>query len=199
MNIGSICEFDDGKGRTYIGSLVATEHKSNGGARFEMMGANGNTYHIGEKSVTFSTPPPANPKECAKLLKDLNKAHGEDAVELRMALNVDAELIALAWEETDSLMEYSGSQEWPLPHSDTITAGAFLELVSGAPANSPAEKYRAWRLLGFTELGHIFFKAIKEKGRVTSFRAKTAKAVEDAKKAFCNGSHGNEEPGFCLI
>ena len=59
------------------------------------------------------------------------------------------------------------------------------------------EAYKAWRLLR-TDAAHVFFKEIKSNGRVVAFKAKTAKAVENAKHAFCTKAENAEEE-LCFV
>lgn len=76
-----------------------------------------------------------------------------------------------------------------------ISPKSLVELVHSHSA-SAIENYMAWRLLK-AEVGHVFFKEIKEHGRVTSFKPKPAKYVEVAKANFC-ANHSDEE-GFCHV
>jgi hypothetical protein len=46
------------------------------------------------------------------------------------------------------------------------------------------EKYMAWKILR-TEWSHVFFRDVKDHGRIVSFKAKARKTVEAAKQAFC--------------
>ena len=53
----------------------------------------------------------------------------------------------------------------------------------------------AWKLLK-SEMAHVFFKEIKDHGRVVAFKAKTRKAVEAAKIGFCS-THQDHE--ICFV
>jgi hypothetical protein len=75
-----------------------------------------------------------------------------------------------------------------------MTSQSLIELIHSHSA-SPIENYMAWRLLK-AEVGHVFFKELKENGRVTSFKPKPAKSVEAAKANFC--ANHEEERDFCF-
>ena len=47
------------------------------------------------------------------------------------------------------------------------------------------EWYMVWRLLK-QDMARIFFNELKQNSRVVEFKTKAAKAVEAAKKTFCN-------------
>jgi hypothetical protein len=96
-------------------------------------------------------------------------------------LDISPGLLEMAWEESN--ME-----------DEDLTPSSLVELVH-AHAGSAIEKYMAWRLLQ-TESGHVFFKEIKDHGRIVSFKAKAKTAVDAAKQAFCN-SHPQSD--LCLV
>ena len=80
-----------------------------------------------------------------------------------------------------------------------LTAKSFIDLVHSRSPKSALETYQSWRLL-CTDMSHVFFKALKDSGRVVSFKAKAASAVEAAKVTFC-GKTENEDfsEDFCLV
>ena len=72
-----------------------------------------------------------------------------------------------------------------------LTPSALIELVHSHAASS-MEKYMAWKILR-TEWSHVFFREVKDHGRVVSFKAKARKAVEAAKQAFCQDHHHEDD------
>ena len=57
-------------------------------------------------------------------------------------------------------------------------------------------KYMAWKLLR-GDMSHVFFKDMKQNGRILSFKAKARKAVDNAKTAFCANHEDDVE--FCFV
>eukprot|EP00614_Pseudopedinella_elastica_P010503 CAMPEP_0172610718 /NCGR_PEP_ID=MMETSP1068-20121228/30486_1 /TAXON_ID=35684 /ORGANISM="Pseudopedinella elastica, Strain CCMP716" /LENGTH=236 /DNA_ID=CAMNT_0013414499 /DNA_START=70 /DNA_END=780 /DNA_ORIENTATION=+ len=189
LPVGSIVEFDDGKGRFHIGKVKSVEHKSNGKARYAIQDAEEHLFNVADKQVRFSAGCPASPKDEAAVFKDIMAASQASPAELRAKLDLDAEVLELAWEEV------AASEDG----LSTVTAKDFVELVHSRPPKSAGEAYCAWRFLK-EELGSVFFKAIKEGGKITSFKAKAEKAVNDAKQAFCSAPQNlKEEPEFCFV
>ena len=130
----------------------------------------------------FALSAPNTPGAANKLFDEFVAAHDSSEKDLQTKLDITPEMLELAWEES------SASED------DTLTASQLVELVH-AHAASAIEKYMAWKLLK-TETAHIFFKEVKDHGRVVSFKAKAENAVEPAKQMFCN-SHKNSE--LCLV
>ena len=176
-------EFEEKK-RVHIGTILTSDHKSSGGARYKIEDTHGKTFDIADKAVTFSTPAPTSPKKFDELLTQLAAAQEASEEELCAKLDVSADLLEMAWE--DAADEESSSHE--------LTAKSFVQLVHSHAA-SAIEEYMAWKLLK-GETAHVFFKDLKHNGRVLSFKAKARKAVENAKQAFCS-SHDDAE--FCLV
>jgi len=106
------------------------------------------------------------------------------SAELSTALDVDADTMALAWEEAS------------LEATSSWTPDDFIALIHSRPASDPAETYRMWRFLRLG-LGQVFFKGMTDHGRVTAFKAKAQAAVGTAKLTFC-ADHEKEEPEFCF-
>lgn len=159
-------------------------HKSNGSARYGIEEYPSlKHYSIADKEVTYSIPAPTNDRQAEKLLEQLEHALAVSEIDLRQEIDISPELLEMAWEEslTDEAQDMT-------PHS-------LVELVHSHTA-SPIENYMAWRLFK-SEMGHVFFKELKENGRVTSFKPKPAKSVEAAKTMFC--SHHDDEDEFCYI
>ena len=178
---GTLVEFHE-KNREHIGKIVDVEHKSNGGARYNVQEyPSGTQFSIADKEVNFSVPAPTNPNHVDKLLAKLDQAHSLEENELREVLEMSPELLELAWEET-------------LDEEDSLTPQHLIELVHSHSADA-IEKYEAWRLLK-SEIGHIFFKELKENGRVVAFKAKPRKSVDASKTSFC-ASHEDDDDGLC--
>lgn len=186
FSVGTIVEFEE-KGRVHAGKIVQTEHKSNGGARYHVMDAEGNTFDIADKEVHFAIHPPNAPKAAEQLFDQFCQTQQASEEVLQKQLQMSAELLELAWEEA---LENAESDDG----SDTLTPSKLIELVHSHAASS-IEKYQAWRFLQ-SELSHVFFKDIKDNGRISSFKAKARKAVDATKQAFCN-SHVDSD--LCLV
>jgi len=179
---GSIIEFQE-KNRIHVGKILQVERKSNGAVRYEVEEfPTGKHHNIADKEVSFSIPPPTNDKKAEKLLEQLEHAHELDEEDLRKELDISPELLEIAWEETVESEEM-----------EELTPKQLVEIVHSHDAN-PIEKYEAWRLLR-SDIGHVFFKDLKENGRVVAFKAKPKKSVEASKEAFC--ANNEEEEEFC--
>jgi hypothetical protein len=133
--------------------------------------------------------PSNSPDAAKKLFNEFCKAQQETEEQLQKDLEISPELLELAWEEAlERAVEDDESSSHVLSPSDLI------ELVHSHDA-SKIEKYKAWKFLQ-SELAHVFFKDIKDHGRVSTFKAKARKAVEAAKQSFCN-SHSDSD--LCLV
>lgn len=181
--VGTIVEFEE-KNRVHVGKIVEQEHKSSGGARYGVVDHEGNRYGIPDKAVHFAVPAPNSPGAASKLFDEFCKAQEASEAELQAKLEISTELLEMAWEEAAE----DDEQKTELTPSDLIS------LVHSRAA-SAIEKYMAWRLLK-TEMAHVFFKELKDHGRVVAFKAKARKAVDAAKQHFCN-SH--EDSDLCLV
>ena len=186
LSVGTVVEFEEGsKSRTHIGTIKSSTHKSSGGARYKIEDTEGKTYDIADKAVTFSTPAPNNPGKVEKLLTELAAVQSATEDDLCQKLDVSPDLLEMAWEET-------AAEEAP---SHELTAKSFVQLIHSHAA-SAIEEYMAWKLLR-GDMAHVFFKDMKQNGRILSFKAKARKAVENAKVAFCS-SHGDDVE-FCFV
>lgn len=183
LPIGTVVEFEE-KGRHHIGTIASAEHNASGKARYQVIDTEGSKMDVADKQVTFWTPGPSNNKKAEHLLMEL--ASVQDAPEeiLCQKLDVTPDLLEMAWEET-------ADEDHP---SHELTAKSFVKLIHSKAA-SAMEEYMAWQLLK-GETAHVFFKDMKQHGRILSFKAKARKAVENAKDAFCS-SHDNVE--FCCL
>ena len=144
----------------------------------------GKAYNIADKAVTFSTPAPNSDNKADQLLTQLASLQTASDDDLCNKLDVSPELLEMAWEEA--------ADDYVSPNHE-LTAKSFIKLVHSHAA-SAVEEYMAWKLLK-TEMAHVFFKEMKQHGRVLSFKAKTRKAVDNAKKAFC----ANHDADFCFV
>ena len=183
LSIGTVCEFEE-KSRIHIGTITLAEHKANGGARYTIEDTEGHKYDIADKQITFATPRPTNDKQVEKLLAELSQLQEAAEDVLCSKLEVSPDLLEMAWEE-------AADEEHP---SHELTAKSFIKLIHSKGA-SAVEEYMAWRLLK-GEMAHVFFKELKQNGRVLSFKAKARKAVDNAKEAFCS-SHNDVD--FCFV
>ncbi|KAL3893779.1 MAG: hypothetical protein SGARI_007951 [Bacillariaceae sp.] len=185
LPVGTFVEFEEKK-RVHAGKIEECEHNLKG-ARYVVIDNEGHHFNIADKEVHFSINAPNAPKQAEKLFDQFVAAQEASEDEIQKDLNIDAELLELAWEEALENAESDGG-------ADTLTPGKLVELVHSHAA-SALEKYKAWRFLQ-SDLSHVFFKDIKDHGKIKSFKAKARKAVDNAKQAFCN-SH--EDSDLCLV
>ena len=186
FTVGTLVEFEDKK-RTRVGKITASEHKSNGGARYSVEDHDGKKFDIADKAVHYAMKiTPDNERRVAALFDEFAVALEEDPADLEKDLEITGELLQMAWEE--AIEDEDSAHE--------ITAKSLVELIHAHSA-SALEAYKAWRLLR-TEASHVFFKEIKSNGRVVAFKAKTAKAVENTKRAFCTKAE-NAEEDLCFV
>jgi hypothetical protein len=183
---GTFVEFEE-KSRVHAGKISQIEHKSNGGARYVVVDAEGNTFNIADKEIRFAINAPNAPKAAELLFNQFCQAQQESDEAIQKQLEISSELLELAWEES---LENAESDDG----GGTLTPSKLIELVHSHAA-SAIEKYKAWRFLQ-SDLSHVFFKDIKDHGRISSFKAKARKAVDAAKQTFCN-NHENSD--LCLV
>ena len=182
LSEGTICEFSEKGGKTFVGVIKSSESKSKGGARYELADETGALHSIAEKQLTF-VGKVVEPKNIAKTLGEFADTLHANSKNLCNQLGIDAELFMLAWETAAEEEE-----------GDLYVDGFFQHMLS-RKTNSLEERYKAWRLLT-SDVGHLFFKELKTNGRVDHWKAKTVKAVDAAKQQFC-ASH--DEPEFCFV
>jgi len=187
LAVGTFVEFEEKQRRVHIGKIAEVEHKSNGGTRYSVEDSDGHRFNIADKAVHFSINPPNSPGPANQLYREFIEAQKASEDELQSKLDISPELLELAWEEALEHEEASGEH-------NGVTPDQLIELVHSHAA-SAIEKYQAWRLLQ-SDLAHVFFKDMKDHGRITSFKAKARKAVDVAKKVFCN-SHSDSD--LCLV
>jgi len=125
---------------------------------------------------------PNAPGQATKLYDEFCAAQETPLASIQEAIDVSPDLLEMAWEEAAD-------------EEANLTPASFIELLHAHKA-SAMEKYMAWKLLQ-SEQAHIFFKEIKDHGRVVSFKAKTRKAVDNAKDVFCRTHQDNNE--ICFV
>ena len=125
---------------------------------------------------------PNAPGQATKLYDEFCAAQETPLASIQEAIDVSPDLLEMAWEEAAE-------------EEQNLTPASFIELLHAHKA-SAMEKYMAWKLLQ-SEQAHIFFKEIKDHGRVVSFKAKTRKAVDNAKDVFCRTHQDNNE--ICFV
>jgi len=177
---GTLVEFSEKK-RVHTGKILSAANKSNGGSRYEVEDHDGHKFSIADKAVNYAMPfSPNDEKKIKQLFDEFAAALEEPEMELRSDLEISPELLEMAWEET---LEDNAHE---------LTPKSLVDLVHSHPA-SAIEAYKAWRLMR-TDMAHIFFREVKEHGRVVTFKAKDKKAVDAAKIAFCRSpDHADDE------
>jgi hypothetical protein len=181
FSVGTFVEFEE-KTRMHVGKILQSEHKTSGGTRYDIEDNEGKKYHVADKAVNFVIPAPNSPAAASKLFDEFCKASKVSEKDLRAKLGISAELLELAWEESEQTEDH------------LLTAPQLIELVHSHVA-SAIEKYMAWKLLR-SETAHVFFKEIKDHGRVVAFKAKARDAVETSKEAFCRD---HEDSDLCCV
>ena len=187
LPVGTFVEFEEKQHRVHIGKIMDVGRKINGGARYTVEDSQGHRFNIAEKAVHFFINPPNSLGPANQLYHEFVEAQKASEEQLQSQLAISPDILELAWEE---ILEY----EQIMGEHKVVTPDDLIELVHSHTA-SAIEKYQAWRLLQ-SDLAHVFFKDIKDHGRITSFKVKARKAVETAKKAFCN-SHSESE--LCFV
>ena len=146
----------------------------------------GKKFNIPDKDVRYAMACPNSPGAATKLYDEFSAAQEAPVQSILEDLDMSPELLEMAWEEAAA--EEEGA-------SHNLTPASFFELVHGHAANA-MEKYLAWKYLQ-SEQAHIFFKELKSNGRVVSFKAKTHKAVQNAKDVFCRTHQDDNE--ICFV
>jgi hypothetical protein len=202
--VGTLVEFEE-KNRIHVGKVQQATHKT-GGSRYEVTDREGKMYHnIEDKAVHFAMPVPNTPKAAEQLFVDFCNAQEATEDQLQEILEINPELLELAWEDAVTRDEESSdvggtAQQQSQNHHNNhhlVTPSALIELVHSHPPTA-IEKYMAWKLLR-TEISHVFFKEIKDHGRVVSFKAKDRKAVDAARQVFCKTHEGSEYCNLTLL
>lgn len=184
FSAGTFVEFQEKK-RSHLGKITGVEHKGNGGARYTVMDSEGKSFGIADKQILYTMPCPTSPGQADKLYSDFCRTQDVPLSSIEEQLDITSDLLEMAWEE---IAEDEGNKE------HTLTSDSFVELVLSHVASS-MENYLAWKLLR-SDMSHVFFKEIKDHGRVVAFKAKTKKAVEAAKDTFCRT---HEDADICYV
>jgi hypothetical protein len=184
--VGTFVEFAE-KNRVHVGKIDQQEQKTKGGARYVVTDGEGHHYNIADKEVHFAIHPPNSPAIADKLFDEFCAAQKASEEDLQAQLQISPEILELAWEES---LEAADSESG----DGVITPSKLVEIIHSHTA-SVIEKYVAWKFLQ-TDLARIFFRDIKEHGRITSFKAKARKAVEATKQTFCSA---HEDSDLCLV
>lgn len=183
MAVGTLVEFQEKK-RVHIGKITFAGHKSNGGGRYDVVDPHGQHFSIADKAVSYTAFAPNSESAAKKLFADLEEAHCASESELQSKLDISSDLLEIAWEEAAQAEDH------------VVTPKSLVELIHSHTA-STLESYMAWRLLR-ENTGHVFFRELKDHGRVTSFKAKAKKAVDAAKRTFCDTHEDEEELCFAV-
>jgi len=181
---GSFVEFSEKK-RTHVGKIETVEHKSSGGARYQVIDSEGKKFNVPDKDIRYSMACPNSPGQATKLYDEFCAAQEFVLPNIQEAIDVYPDLLEMTWEE-------AAAEE---NESHSLTPESFIELIHAHEA-SAMEKYLAWKFLQ-SEQSHVFFKEIKLNGRVVSFKAKTPKHVSAAKEIFCR-THQDENE-ICFV
>jgi len=180
----TLVEFGEKK-RVHVGKITSVEHKSNGGARYEVEDHDGHKFQIADKAINYAMKiAPDEERKIKQIFDQFAAVLVEPEMELRKDLDISPELLEMAWEEA---LE-SDSHE--------LTALSLIDLVHSHTATG-IEAYKAWRLMK-TDMAHVFFKELKDHGRVVAFKAKAEKTVKAAKDTFCRNA-ANADDEFCWV
>lgn len=182
LSVGTLVEFGE-KSRTHVGKILSVDHKSNGNNRYNVEDHDGKVYHIADKAVSFSMSTSNSAGDAEKLFLAFTSAQAMPEKSLREQLEVSPDLMEMAWEEATEGTELTPSQFIDIIHSHAATK---------------IESYMAWRLLK-QDMAHVFFKELKQHGRVVAFKAKASKAVDAAKNTFCMNPDHQDEYEFCFV
>lgn len=185
---GSVCEFEDQKGRFGLGVVQSSKPSAVKGVVYTLVDADDHIHTIASKAIHCAFPPSGKAKPKAKpadLLKEYVKVAECDPSEL----GVDVSMLELAWEECAEKEEGAFTMRDIMRTIDD-------DLVEGSVA-----QYKAHRLLN-SDIGHIFFKVLHAKDFAKrEFKAKSADAVATAKKHWCEAvqaiADGTKEE-FCF-
>jgi hypothetical protein len=178
----AIVEFNDpkhgsGAAPSILGLVKGVEYKAKGGARIQIMDANGAMHTVPEKDIHVNLGSyKGKLQETGDILKEYHQVMELEATQL----GVDPELLEMAWElaaETDQ---------------KSHTSKFLMSLVDEGFFKSQLDSYKAFRLLT-SDMGRIFFKSLNG----NEYKAKAAKAVKASKENWCKSLKGEEE--WCFV
>jgi hypothetical protein len=184
IDTGSIVEFHDpshgaGKNHPVLGLVQGCEFKAKGGARVNIIDADGGKHSVGEKALHIILPPTKKKEtEPAEILKEYATVMEQGATEL----GVDPELLELAWSECVEMDKAS------------FTPKSVVSLIDESLCKTPLQKYKAFRLLT-SDLGKVFFKALGH----NMYKAKTGKSVRVSKENWCRADDHAQVQEFCFV
>jgi hypothetical protein len=170
FDANSIVEFHDPKHGSgdqvpVLGLIQGIEFKAKGGARLQIVDANGNAHAVAEKAIHVNLGAyKGKLKEPAAILADYEGIMSLAPVEL----GVDPEDLEMAWELASETDEGSFSPKF------------VLQLIDDGFFKAPTDAYRAFRLLS-SDLGKVFFKNLGG----NHFKPKPKKAVQASKDNWC--------------
>jgi hypothetical protein len=192
FSIGSFVEFEEKK-RTHVGKIVeSVQHKGSSSPRYQIVDSEGQQWHdVADKAVLYNMAAPNSPGPAQQLFTEFCRAQNIPLDSLQEQLDITPSLLEMAWDEA---VQNDDSTDTDRQHL-VMTSSSLIEVVQGHPA-SAMEKYLAWKLLQ-TEMAHVFFREIKDHGRVVAFKAKTRKAVAASRAAFCQDHHDDHE--ICFV
>merc|ERR1711982_108551 len=148
---------------------MGVEHKSNGGARYEIKDHGGHKHQIADKAINYAMAmTPNDAKNLKHIFDTFQAAFEQPDTSLQKDLDISPELLEMAWEE--ALEE----------ETHELTPNSLIELIHSHVA-SKIEAYKAWRLMR-SDIAHVFFKEIKDHGRVLSFKAKPRRQLRRQRK-----------------
>ena len=196
LAIGTFVEFEE-KSREHVGKITTADHIKGSGVggstRYHVVDSHGKMFDIPDKAITFVMHPPNSPIASDQLFSEFVSAHEATAESLHATLDISPEILELAWEESLSSSPDDGGDEGG---DHVLTPSALIELVHSHRA-STIEKYMAWKILRTDAVAHVFFREVKDHGRVVSFKAKARKAVDAARQAF--GHDHDDDSDLCLV
>lgn len=172
LSEGSICEFDDGKGRPMLGLVQSAKPSSTKGVVYHLIDADERLHIVNAKAIHVAFPPNNKVKSTkpADLLNEFLRVAECKPAEL----GIDVSLLGLAWEMC--------AQEDVPAH----TTAAIFDKIDPALLDGSVPKYRAYRLLT-SDIGNIFFRVLHAHDHEhREYKAKTADAVANAKQSWCH-------------
>ena len=119
-----LVEFEEKK-RTHIGKIESVEHKSSGGARYQIIDSEGKKWDMADKAILYSMPCSQLSRQAETLFQEFCRAQDAPADTLQEELDISPELLEMAWEEVTA-------EEMK---NHMLTASSLIELVQGHTAS----------------------------------------------------------------
>merc|ERR1711862_766796 len=99
FSAGTLVEFTEKK-RSHIGQIIDVEHKSNGGARYEIKDHEGHKHQIADKAINYAMAlTPNDAKNLKHIFDTFQAAFEQPDTSLQNDLDISPELLEMAWEE----------------------------------------------------------------------------------------------------